>query len=75
MEKQVSISVLQPTVVNESHPLENVASEEKHINYNKAQFPRRCVEIENGADLDKVILGDETPIPDVNIDYTREDGR
>ena len=53
MEKQVSISVLQPTVVNESHPLQSVASQ----------------------DLDEVILGDEIPIPDVNIDYEREDGK
>ena len=53
MEKQVSISVLPPTVVNESHPLQNVALE----------------------DLDEVILGDEIPIPDVNIDYQNESGK
>ena len=53
MEKQVSISVLRPVVINESHPLQSVASQ----------------------DLDEVILGDEIPIPDVNIDYQNESGK
>jgi hypothetical protein len=26
-------------------------------------------------DLDEVILGEETPIPDVNLDYERKDGK
>ena len=79
MEKQVSISVLQPTVVNESHPLENVASEEmdeRLCRANERERYKDCddyntvfcrTQCENGPK--------EIPIPDMNIDYTREDGR
>ena len=60
MEKQVSISVLPPTVVNESHPLESVASKQTDEN-----------EIVDSL----TALRNAIPIPDVNIDYEREDGK
>ena len=84
MEKGIGpvMTVMQPRVVNESNvprgvPLENVSLDGLLCRYGNPEKYKDCIEYNTTFCHNECEFGPkkELPLPDVNLDYQREDGK